>query len=174
MSEIFYYRYTVVYFQGSSIDVWLEIEPSKIPRCLWWDALASWILLRLMVGWIWTFFFLENSTFWAGLLGSGLKTIFQLWAHSEINNRSLLRILLALSFLSLKVTFATKLFLPLSSPWWVINEFFYLKKKTHTYFVLEIFRFLCCSEIHRFQNLWRHHRHCYVMEVTLILISFES
>ena len=49
----------------------------------------------------------------------------------------------------------------------VIN-FFYLKKK-HC-FVLEISRFLCCCEIHRFQNLWRHRRHCYIMEVTLMLI----
>ena len=41
-------------------------------------------------------------------------------------------------------------------------------------FVLEISRFSCFSEIHRFQNLWPHHRHCYIMEVTLTLISFES
>ena len=32
---------------------------------------------------------------------------------------------------------------------------------------LEISRFLCFCEIHRFQNLWRHLRHCYIMEVTL-------
>ena len=38
----------------------------------------------------------------------------------------------------------------------------------------EIYRFLCFGEIHRFQNLWCHHRHCYIMEVMLMLISFES
>ena len=35
------------------------------------------------------------------------------------------------------------------------------------YFVLEISRFLCFCEIHRFYNLRRHHGHCYVMEVTI-------
>ena len=29
-------------------------------------------------------------------------------------------------------------------------------------------RILCISEICRFQNLWRHHRHCYIMEAILI------
>ena len=41
-------------------------------------------------------------------------------------------------------------------------------------FFLKISRFLCFSEIHRFQILWRHHRNRYIMEVTLMLISFES
>ena len=27
------------------------------------------------------------------------------------------------------------------------------------------------GEIHRFQNLWHHHNHCYIIEVTLMLIS---
>ena len=44
----------------------------------------------------------EKSTSWAGVLGSGLNNIFQLEAHLEITNRSLLRIL-ALSFLSLTI-----------------------------------------------------------------------
>ena len=82
----------------------LEIEPfhqAKYLR-LWWGALSTWILLKLMVEWVWVFFFLENSTSWAGLLGSGLKSIFQLLAHLEISNRSLLRVL-ALSFLSLAI-----------------------------------------------------------------------
>ena len=35
-------------------------------------------------------------------------------------------------------------------------------------FVLEIFRFLCFCKICRFQNLWRHHRHCFIMEAILI------
>ena len=32
----------------------------------------------------------------------------------------------------------------------------------------------CFCEIHKVQNLWHHHKHCYIMEVTLMLISFES
>ena len=50
-------------------------------------------------------------------------------------------------------------------------NFFIWRKKC---FVLEMSRFLCFCEIHRFQNLWCHHRHCCIMEVTLVLISFES
>ena len=57
-----------------------------------------------------------------------------------------------------------------SSPWCAINEFFHLNKKC---FVLEIMWFLCFWGICRFQNLWRHHRHCWIMEVTLMLISFN-
>ena len=64
----------------------------------------------------------------------------------------------------LKVNSAKNHFLP-----W--NRSFYLKKKC---LLLTILRFLCSGEIRRFQNLWRHHRHCYKMEVTLMLISFES
>ena len=41
-----------------------------------------------------------------------------------------------------------------------------MKKKC---FVLKISRFLCFYEIHRFQNLWCHHRHCYIMEIILML-----
>ena len=73
--------------------------------------------------------------------------------------------------LLLKVVSAIKLFLSKSSPWCVINDFFHLKKEC---FVLEISRFLFFCEIHGFQNLWRHRRHWYIMEVTLMLISFES
>ena len=46
-----------------------------------------------------------------------------------------------------------------------------MKKK---WFVLEISRFLCLCEILRFSNLQCHHRHCYIMKVTLMLISFGS
>ena len=34
-------------------------------------------------------------------------------------------------------------------------------------FVFETSRFFCFCEIHRFQNLWCHHKHCYVIKVTL-------
>ena len=47
-------------------------------------------------------FFLENSTSCAGLVGSGLKSIFQVKTHFEINERSLLSTL-ALSFSSLTI-----------------------------------------------------------------------
>ena len=55
------------------------------------------------------------------------------------------------------------IFLPWSSPWCLINEFFHLKKKC---FVLEIFRCLCFCEIYWLLNLWRHHGHYCIMEVT--------
>ena len=35
---------------------------------------------------------------------------------------------------------------------------------------IEIFVFY---ETHRFQNLWRHHKYCSIMQVTLMLIYFE-
>ena len=63
------------------------------------------------------------------------------------------------------VTSATK---PLMCNSWIFS---FWKKKC---FVLEISRLLCFCEIHRFQNLWHHHRHCYIMEITLMLISLES
>ena len=64
---------------------------------------------------------------------------------------------------SLKVTSATKLF-------------FYIKQRlmNKKCFVLEISRFLCFCESCRFQNLWRHHKYCYIMQATLMLVSFES
>ena len=55
-------------------------------------------------------------------------------------------------------------FLPQSSPWCVINEFFHLEKK----FILEISTFLCFWEIHIFQNLWHHH--CYIWKLHLRLV----
>ena len=67
-------------------------------------------------------------------------------------------------YIPLKVTPTTKLFL--------CNKVFYLKKKQC--FLYEIASFLYFCEIHIFQNLCCHHRHCYIMEVTLMVISFES
>ena len=64
---------------------------------------------------------------------------------------------------SLKVTSATKLFFFIKQR--------LMKKKC---FVLEISRFLCFCESCRFQNLWRHHKYCYIMQATLMLVSFES
>ena len=55
-----------------------------------------------MFGWFWVFFFLETNTSWAGLLVSGLISIFQLKTHLEIKDRSLLRTS-ALSCLSLTI-----------------------------------------------------------------------
>ena len=56
--------------------------------------------------------------------------------------------------------------------WCVTNEFFYLKKIQ--YFVVVISRFLYFCKMHRFENLWCHHKHCYILEAALMLISFES
>ena len=63
---------------------------------------------------------------------------------------------------SLKVTSTTKLFL-------VIKQRL-MKKKC---FVLEISRFLCFCDTCRFQNVWRH-KYWYIMQATLMLVSFES
>ena len=66
-------------------------------------------------------------------------------------------------FWTLKVASAAKLFFCRKEcPWYVINEFFYLKKKYVSF------------KIHRFQNLWQYQKHSYIIEVSLMLISFES
>ena len=62
-------------------------------------------------------------------------------------------------------------FLPWCSLWCVINEYFYLKRKWC--FDLKISRFFWFCVIHRSQNLWRHHRHCFTMEVTLTLTNIK-
>ena len=80
----------------------LSFSSSIIPRCFSWDDLSTWTLFKLMVGWFCIWFFLENKTSYAALLESGLKSIFQLKAHLEINCRSSLRIF-ALSSLSLTI-----------------------------------------------------------------------
>ena len=46
----------------------------------------------------------------------------------------------------------------------LLNELFYLKENC---FILEISRLLCFCEMDRFQNLWRHPKRCYIMEVTV-------
>ena len=61
----------------------------------------------------------------------------------------------------LKVTSAIKLFFAITQP---------LK----LCLILEISRFFCICEVHRFWNLWHHHKHCYIMKVTLTLTCFES
>ena len=47
---------------------------------------------------------------------------------------------------------------------------FFIWRKNNV-FVFEIFRFLYFCKIHKFQNLWRRHRHCYIMEVMLIFFN---
>ena len=60
----------------------------KFYTCFLWDTLSGWILLRLMFGWFWALFSLDNITSWARLLVSGLISIFQLKGHLEIKDRS--------------------------------------------------------------------------------------
>ena len=58
--------------------------PSRMtPRCFQKGARSTSTLLSFIFGWIWTCFFFENDTSWAGYLGSGLKGIFQLKAYLE-------------------------------------------------------------------------------------------
>ena len=80
----------------------LSFWSSVIQRSFWWDDVSTWTLLKLMVGWFCICFFLENKTSCPGLLGSELKSNFQLKVHLEINFRSSLRIF-ALSFSSLTI-----------------------------------------------------------------------
>ena len=47
-----------------------------------------------------------------------------------------------------------------------------MKKKL--YFVCKIFRFLCCSGIHKLQNLWRHHRRYCILENTFCLFLLNA
>ena len=44
-----------------------------------------------------------------------------------------------------------------------------MKKKR---FILEILRFVCFCKTCRFQNLWHHHKHCCIMQVTLMFNFF--
>ena len=53
----------------------------------------------------------------------------------------------------------------------MINDCFLFEEKIM--FCSRIIRFLCFCEIHRFQNLQHHHRHWYIKDVPLMLISFE-
>ena len=111
------------------------------------------------------------KTFIKKILNSKLVIMLQYQNTKILLLKDILRIGLK-EFLWLKVTPAKKLFFVINSPWCVINEIFYLKKKQ--FFVSEISRFLCFCEIRRFQNLWRHHKHCWIMKVTLMIISLES
>ena len=59
-----------------------------IPKCSWCEALSTGISWKNIFGWARVMFFLENITSCAGLVRSGLKSIFHLEAHFEINERS--------------------------------------------------------------------------------------
>ena len=89
----------------SALSIWclrVTFSSRNKPRCFWKEALSTWILLRLMTGWLDTFFFLANKTSWAGLCGSRFKSIFQLNTHFEIKERLLQRAW-TISFLSLTI-----------------------------------------------------------------------
>ena len=74
-----------------TLSVWLlksNFSSRMMPKFLWWLALYTWTLLKWINGWVIFELFLENNTSCAGLLGSGLNEIFQLYAHLEIISRS--------------------------------------------------------------------------------------
>ena len=50
---------------------------------------------------------------------------------------------------------------------------FFIWRKNNVLFSRYLDFFWFC-EIHWFQHLWRHHRDCYIIEITLTFISFES
>ena len=73
-----------------------------------------------------------------------------------------------ISGFSLKVTSATKRFFHKVALGMKLMNFFHLKEKFSFYRYLDF-----VFPKSRFQNLRCHHRHCYLKEVTLMLISFE-
>ena len=58
------------------------------PRCFWESARETSILFQETLGWVNWFFYLDKITLCAGFLGSGLKSIFHLYAHRDIKLRS--------------------------------------------------------------------------------------
>ena len=104
-----------------------------------------------------------------GARGASFTTFVTDWRmlESSLIYMLVIYILLVEGYLRCKTIFFSS-----SSPWYVINEFFIWRKNNVSF--SRYLDFLCFCEIHRFQNLWQHHRHCYIMEVTLMLISFES
>ena len=71
--------------------------------------------------------------------------------------------------LSLKVTSATKLFFcqKVALDAQLMNFSIWRRNVSFSRYLVLVF---VKSEIHKFQNLGRHHRHCYIMAVTLLLI----
>ena len=96
---------------------------------------------------------------------SGLSFFWTSHSEGEFPRDYLINVVTYISRLPAVQTY----FLQQRSPWCVI-KCFYLKKC----FIFDISRILCFSEIYRFRNLWCHHRHCYTMDLTFLLISFES
>ena len=64
-----------------------SFSSSKTPRSFWYGSLTTWTLFIFMVGLVGSLF-LKNNTSWAGLLESGLKSLFQLktqfWDEGKI------------------------------------------------------------------------------------------
>ena len=104
MLKFFYNSYTFVDFWNSTINMLFKIAffIEYYSTVFLKDDLSTWTLFKYMAGWFCIWFFLENKTSSTGLIGSGLKSIFQLKANLELNCRSSLRIS-ALSFLSLTI-----------------------------------------------------------------------
>ena len=59
-------------------------------------------------------------------------------------------------------------------PWFDIkaSHMANLKEKEKNDVSFSRFLDFCVFLIHTFQNLWRYHKHCYIMEVTLVLVFF--
>ena len=89
----------------------------------------------------------------------------QLWVN--IKGDSLIRKNIFHSLLSVPLQ---NYFLPWGSPWLKLKKILFEEKIMLCYRSIEIFNF---CEIRRFQNLRRHYKHYWIMEVTHA-ISFES
>ena len=118
-------------------------------------------------------FFIDDQTIVDFYKRSGCKHSFRLLNFS-LNRSSSSEILSSALTLLIHLIIPASLLSGLitSSTLKVTSEFFYLKRKRC--FVFNISQFLWLCEIHKSQNLGCHHRYCFMIEVTLMVISLES
>ena len=70
-----------------------QIEPKCRPKCFWESALLNRILLKIILGWIFSVAFLLKITFWDCFVRSGLKLVLHWKSRLFISFRSLFKLL---------------------------------------------------------------------------------
>ena len=103
----------------------------------------------------------------------------QNFSHSSFQfcNILALRLLLLflVSFLILDLFLKVKIYLRCKTFFLAIKEPLIVTATLYFFcFIFKMSRVWRFCKFHKFQNLRRHHKHSYIMEVTLMLISFES
>ena len=100
---------------------------------------------------------------WAGMLQTAIVwCFFDVWiGHYQLFNYFSVK-----GYLCYRTIFCHNVVLDVQ-----LMNFFIWRKNNVSFFIYLGFLYFC--EIHRYQNLWRHHRHWCIMEVTLLLISLE-